>query len=74
MLARLRYLLLEGFEVASLSGYDAKGKSGEDRGRASITYVAVEEGRRRLQSETFLVTGEEMRQCSDLYLRSLRRS
>ena len=68
MLARLRYLLAEGFEVASLSGYDDA--SGE--GNAKILYVERDgAGQRRVRSEIFDVDREEMEHCSRLFLSSL---
>lgn len=68
MLARLRYLLAEGFEVASLSGYDDD--SGE--GNAKIVFVERDTaGHRRVRSEVFDVGHEEMELCSRLFLSSL---
>ena len=65
MLARLHYLYAEGFEVASLSGYDdASGK-----GNAKIVFVQRDEnGVPQVRSEIFDVDGEEMEQCSTLFL------
>lgn len=68
MLARLRYLLEEGFEVGKISAYD--GSHGE-LGTASITFVVIEaDGTRRLTTEEFEVTAEEAGQCSRLFLES----
>lgn len=74
MLTKLRYLFDEGFEVGNLSGYDApRGEDGP--GRASITYVRVEEdGTRRLITEEFEVGAEEAEECSRLFLRNSRRN
>ncbi len=70
MLARLRYLLDEGFEVAMLSGYDAASGS-EELGTARMTYVEVlNDGSRRLVTEEFSVTETEMELCSWLFLES----
>ena len=70
MLAKLNYLIAEGFEVASLSGYDDD--SGE--GNAKIVFVErSEDGSRRLHSEIFDVGFEEMEQCSSLFLAHISR-
>ncbi len=70
MLARLRYLLEEGFEVGKISAYDG---SGNNLGKASITFVIIEaDGTRRLATEEFEVTAEEAGQCSRLFLESGR--
>ena len=70
MLARLRYLLEEGFEVAMLSAYDAASGS-EERGTARMTYFEVLSGEtRRMVSEEFSVTETEMELCSRLFLES----
>lgn len=70
MLARLRYVLEEGFEVAMLSGYNAPTDSGE-RGMAKMTYVEVMvDGSRRMITEEFLVTETEMELCSRIFLDS----
>jgi len=68
MLARLHYLYAEGFEVASLSGYDdASGK-----GNAKIVFMQYDEnGAPQLRSEIFDVDSEEMEQCSTLFLSRL---
>jgi len=68
MLARLRYLFAEGFEVASLSGYD------DDSGEANAKIVFVQRdanGMPQLRSEFFHVDEEEMEQCSTLFLSRL---
>ena len=65
MFARIRYLIAEGFEVASISGYDDN--SGE--GNAKLTFVEQRRhGLRRLRSEIFNVDGEEMEYCANLFL------
>ena len=70
MMARLNYLIAEGFEIASLSGYDDD--SGE--GNAKILYVEQgKDGARRLQSEIFDVNRDEMEQCSNLFLAHISR-
>ena len=70
MLARLRYVLEEGFEVAMLSGYDAPFGS-EELGMARMTYVEVMvDGSRRMVTEEFQVTEVEMELCSRLFLES----
>lgn len=70
MLARLRYLLEEGFEVAMLSAYDAAPDS-ENHGTARMTYIEViNDGSRRLVTEEFSVTETEMELCSRLFLES----
>jgi hypothetical protein len=72
MLTRLRYLLNEGFEVGNISGYDATDKH-EELGRASITFVKVnEEGVRRLVTEEFSVDAAEAEACSRLFLTRAR--
>ena len=68
MLARLNYLFQEGFEVASLSGYDDD--SGD--GNARITFVEVSgDGSRHIRSEVFNVHQEEMERCSALFVSRL---
>ncbi len=68
MLTRLRYLFEEGFEVGTLSAYD-RTQEEEGKGRASLTFVDVDgEGTRRLVTEEFLITEEEARLCSQLFL------
>jgi len=68
MLARLRYLLTEGFEVASLSGYD----DDSGQGNAKILFVQRDEtGTPRVSSEIFDVDHEEMEACSKLFLSHL---
>lgn len=68
MLSRLHYLYAEGFEVASLSGYDDD--SGE--GNAKIVFVERDEnGAPQVRSEIFHVESEEMEQCSTLFLSRL---
>lgn len=71
MLARLRYLLEEGFEVGKLSGYDAEHNPDAELGTASLTFVLVEnDGTRRLVTEEFEVSAEEAALCSRLFLES----
>ena len=68
MLARLHYLYAEGFEVASLSGYDDD--SGE--GNAKIVFVQRDEsGASQVRSEIFNVDSEDMERCSLLCLSRL---
>lgn len=65
MVARLRYLLDEGFEVASISGYD----DDSGKGNARLTFVERgENGARRLCSEIFDVDAREMEHCTNLFL------
>ena len=72
MLARLRYLLSEGFEVAHVGGEDGRGNE-EGFGRGLLTFVTTDEaGRRRLHSEEFSITAEEATLCGRLFLRSLQ--
>jgi hypothetical protein len=71
MLARLRYLLAEGFEVASLCGYD----DASGQGNAKILFVERDEkGAPQVRSEIFNVDREEMEQCSKLFLSNLSRA
>ena len=68
MLTRLRYLLAEGFDVSSLSGYDSD--SGE--GNAVIMFVERDrQGSNRIRSEIFDVNGDEMEACTNLLLAHL---
>lgn len=68
MLARLHYLYAEGFEVAALSGYD----DDSGQGNAKIVFVKRDAtGARKLCSEIFDVNGDEMEQCSSLFLSRL---
>jgi DNA-binding transcriptional MerR regulator len=70
MLARIRYLIDEGFELSSISGYDDA--SGE--GNAKLMFVENwGDGSRRVHSEIFDVSSEEMQQCSNLFLEHLAR-
>lgn len=72
MLARLRYLLAEGFEVAHISGEDVRDRD-DGKGRGRLTFVVIDEaGKRRLISEEFAVSREEATLCGRLFLRSLR--
>jgi len=70
MLKRLRYLMVEGFEVGNITCYDAPaGTEGPGRGR--LTYVRLnEDGERRLVSEEFAVTASEAERCSRLFLKT----
>lgn len=71
MLARLKYLLAEGFEVSSLAGYE----TGNHDVNAKILYIEqTSSGRRRLKSEVFKVSGNEMEICSDLFLSHISKS
>ena len=64
MLARLKYLTAEGFEVASLSGYDDI----KSEYNAKILYlVRNENGHHRVCSEIFAVDADEMEQCCTLF-------
>jgi len=64
MLARLKYLNDEGFEVASLSGYDG----GDSEFNAKILYLKRgEDGQSRVCSELFWVNAEEMERCCTLF-------
>lgn len=68
MLARLRYLITEGFVVSSLSGYDDA--SGE--GNAAIMFIERDShGAKRVRSEIFDVDSDEMEACSNLFLAHL---
>ena len=65
MLARIRYLIDEGFELSSISGYDDH----SGNGNAKLMFVEnCEDGSRRVRSEIFDVSGDEMEQCSFLFL------
>ena len=70
MLARLKYLAEEGFEISMISAPD----HWEDVHRTSearITYVVPQiDGSRRVRSEDFEVTPEEWRRCARLFLRA----
>lgn len=64
MLARLKYLNDEDFEVASLSGYDDR----DSEFNAKILYLKrSEDGRPRVCSELFRVDAEEMERCCALF-------
>lgn len=68
MLSRLRYLLSEGFEVASLSVYDGS----VETDNAGIVYIVPDKrGGRRLVSEEFEASPEEIMQCSRIFLSTL---
>ena len=70
MLARIRYMIDEGFELSSISGYDDA--SGD--GNAKLMFFEVRaDGSRRVHSEVFDVNSEEMEQCSNLFLVHLAR-
>jgi len=65
MLARLRYLLSEGFEVSSLGSCDDQ----LGRGNAMITITRRNErGKTRTRTEIFEVDSHEMDACMNLYL------
>lgn len=64
MLARLKYLNAEGFEIASLSGYDDE----ESDFNAKILYLKSNaKGGFRVCSEFFWVDSEEMEKCCNLF-------
>ena len=64
MLARLRYLLTEGFEVSSLGGCEDK----PNRGNAAINIVERSAGEKcRTRTEFFEVNQSEMEACSSLF-------
>lgn len=67
MLARLRYLISEGFEVSSISGYD----DASGQGNAKIMYLRNEGGTQKVCSEIFDVSSQEMQKCSDLFIAHL---
>jgi hypothetical protein len=68
MLARLRYLLEEDFNISALSGYDDD--SGE--GNAQLMFVEMRaDGSTHLRSEIFDVGADEMEQVSTLFLAHL---
>ncbi len=63
MLARLKYLSDEGFEIASLSGYDD-----DSEFNAKILYVKYDAaGGFRVCSELFHVEEDEMEKCCSLF-------
>jgi len=64
MLARLRYLIDEGFEVLSICGYDDE----TGKNNARLMFVENHGGSRRVHSEIFDVQTEEMERCADLFL------
>lgn len=71
MLARLRYLYAEGFEVSSISGYDDD--SGECN--AKIVFVSRDaKGAPQIHSEVFNVDGKEMEQCFALFYSRISQS
>lgn len=64
MLARLKYLNDEGFEIASLSGYDDQ----ESDCNAKILFLKPNiNGGFRVCSELFKVDSEEMEKCCNLF-------
>jgi len=68
MLARLKYLYDEGFEVTALSGYDDQ----DSEFNAKILYLKrSEEGPARVCSELFRVDAEEMEQCCKMFFSCL---
>jgi uncharacterized protein YabE (DUF348 family) len=70
MFARIRYLIMEGFQVCSISGYDDD--SGEEN--AKLMFVETgQNGKRLLRSEIFSVDGKEMEYCSKLFLNHISR-
>jgi hypothetical protein len=68
MLARLRYLLEEGFEVYTLLGYEGD----PEAGWASISYYVPGKGHAEVCEEHFLVNREEMEACSDFLIRHIK--
>lgn len=69
MLTRLRYLIDEGFQISSLSGYDDE----TSEFNAKIYYTLIDaDGSRRVRSEYFHVGTEEMEQCCSLFLAHLK--
>lgn len=70
MYARLRYLILEGFDICSLMGYD---EPEESEGDACIVYRESDGESWRLHSERFKVGYDEMQSCSRLFLDYLAR-
>jgi hypothetical protein len=72
MFSRLKYLYAEGFDVCSIMGYDARDDA--EFGSGKIVYrMPSQEGVWRVCSESFEVSHDEMRACSDYYLRQLFR-
>ena len=75
MLARLKYLYDEGFEVTALSGYDDQDSEFNAKilyFNAKILYLKrSEEGPARVCSELFRVDAEEMEQCCKLFFSCL---
>ena len=64
MLARLKYLNDEGFEVAALSDYDDR----NSEFNAKIMYLKrSKDGHVRVCSELFRVDADEMEQCCTLF-------
>jgi hypothetical protein len=70
MYARLRYLILEGFDICSLMGYDEIEKK---TGEACIVYRSSDGDSWQLHSERFQVGYDEMQACSQLFLDYLSR-
>jgi hypothetical protein len=70
MLARLKYLVAEGFEISMISAPD-HWEDVHRTGEARITYVEPRlDGTRRVRSQDFEVTPEEWRRCARLFLRA----
>ena len=66
MLSRLRYLLIEGFEVTSLSGYSSE----ETKENAKLMYQrGGTKGDGEVFSECFEVSSTEMALCSFYFLK-----
>ena len=68
MLALLRYLLTEGFDVSSLGGCEDEA----GRGNALITIIERDaRGKRSTRSEFFTVDSNEMEACSNHFVAHL---
>jgi len=70
MLARLKYLVAEGFEIAMISAPD-HWEDVHRTGEARITFVQPRpDGSRRIRSEDFDVTPDEWKRCARIFLRA----
>jgi len=66
MFKRLCYLIAEGFQICSISGYD--GGEREDEPNARILYrIRNADGQWRLRSEEFRAGSRESAACADLF-------
>jgi hypothetical protein len=71
MLARLRYLITEGFDVSALSCYGDECLAGN----AKIVYISRCPGHTPvLVTEIFTVLADEMEMCSALFIAHFSRS